>query len=227
MHLICLGVVKKLLLNIWLQGKPLQKLSKECIKNISNLLLSIKSYVPIEFVRKTRLLDEVKRWKATEFRFFLLYSGPLVLQNLISYDKYLHFLTLHVAIRILMSTDLYNTYSEFANCLLLYFIDQFKVIYSYEYISHNVHGLAHIVEDCKIYGTLDLFSAFPFENCLQALKKLVRKPDQPLAQIARRLHEKDYTLSVCDIMENKILFNTDHNEGPLPSNDFEKHNNTI
>lgn len=120
MHLICLGVVKKLLLNIWLNAKPWHKLSKECIKKISYLLLLIRSYVPVEFVRKTRLLDEVKRWKATEFRFFLLYSGPLILQNVISYNKYLHFLTLHIAIRILISKDLYETYNDFANSLLLY-----------------------------------------------------------------------------------------------------------
>lgn len=222
MHLICLGVVKKLLLNIWLQGKPSHKLSNECITKISDLLLSLKSYVPIEFVRKTRSLDEVKRWKATEFRFFLLYSGPLVLQNVISSNKYLHFLTLHIAIRILTSTYLYETYSEFANKLLLYFIDQVKVIYGYEYISHNVHGLAHIVEDTKIFGTLDSFSAFPFKNYLQALKKLVRKPNQPLSQIVHRLREKDYALSICETTENEILFSKEHNEGPLPSNDFVK-----
>lgn len=222
MHLICLGVVKKLLCNIWLHGKPSHKLSKECVRKISDLLLSLKSYVPMEFVRKTRSLDEVKRWKATEFRFFLLYTGPLVLLNLIPSNKYLHFLTLHIAIRILMSTDLKKTYIEFANSLLLYFIDQIAVIYGYEYISHNVHGLAHIVEDTKIYGTLDFYSAFPFENCLQILKKLVRKPNQPLPQIVRRLHEKDYVLSTCDTTQNDIVLSIEHNEGPLPSNDFEK-----
>lgn len=83
MHLICLGIVKKLILNIWLQRKLSYKLSKEYVRKISDLLLSLKNYVPIEFVRKTRSLDEVKRWKATELRFFLLYSGPLVLHNLI------------------------------------------------------------------------------------------------------------------------------------------------
>lgn len=122
----------------------------------------------------------------------------------------------------MISTDLCKTYSEFANSLLLYFIDQIKIIYGYEYISHNVHGLAHIVKDTKMYGTLDLFSAFPFENYLQTLKKLVRKHNQPLAQIVRRLHEKDYALSICDTTENEILFSTEHNEGPLPSNNFEK-----
>jgi len=48
MHLICLGVVKKLLLNIWLQEKPSHKLLKECIRKTSVVLLSIRSYVLIE-----------------------------------------------------------------------------------------------------------------------------------------------------------------------------------
>lgn len=69
MYLICLGVVRKLL-NIWLHGKPSLKLSNESITKISDLLFSIRSYVPNEFVRKTRSLNEVKHWKATEFRFF-------------------------------------------------------------------------------------------------------------------------------------------------------------
>lgn len=122
----------------------------------------------------------------------------------------------------MISTDLHKTYSEFANSLLLYFIDQIKVIYGDEHISHNVHGLAHIVEDTMFYGTLDSFSAFLFENCLQTLKKLVRKPNQALPQIIRRLHEKDYTLSTCNTIGNKILFSAEHNKGPLPSNNFEK-----
>lgn len=57
---------------MWLQGKSSHKLSKKCIKNISDLLLLIGSYVPIEFVRKMRSLDEIKRWKTTELRFFFL-----------------------------------------------------------------------------------------------------------------------------------------------------------
>lgn len=127
MHLICLGVVKKLLLNIWFHGKPSHKLSNECLKNISDLLVSIKNYVPVEFVRKTRSLHEVTRWKATELRFILLYSGPIVFKNLISEERYLHFLSLHVAIRILSCTELCKMYITFAHNLLLYFVDKVKV----------------------------------------------------------------------------------------------------
>lgn len=117
--------------------------------------------------------------------FFLLFSGLVVLRNIISYEKYLHFLSLHIAVRILSCAELCNRYIMFAHNLLLYFVDKVKVIYGFEYVSHNVHGLTHIVDDVKIYGTLDLFSAFPFENYLQYLKKLLRKPNEPLSQIIR------------------------------------------
>jgi hypothetical protein len=37
------------------------------------------------------------------------------------------------------------------------------------------------------HGPLDLFSAFPFENYLGKLKKLIRSPKKPLAQIVKRI----------------------------------------
>lgn len=73
-----------------------------------------------------------------------------------------------------------------------------------------------------MYGTLDSFSAFKFENYLQFLKKLLRKPNQPLAQIIRRIHESNNIPSKSDKIKDEILFSKEHNEGPLPSNDFER-----
>jgi len=113
----------------------------------------------------------------------------VILKNILPFDKYLHFIALHVAIKILMSVELYTTYLDYAQSLLQYFIKQFIVIYGEEYISHNVHGLSHVVDDSKIFGNLDCYSAFPFENYLRYLKKLVRKPDAPLMQIINRIQE--------------------------------------
>ena len=58
----------------------------------------------MEFNRKSRLLLEAKRWKATEFRQFLFYTGPVVLRKILNNDRYINFLCLHVAIIILASS---------------------------------------------------------------------------------------------------------------------------
>ena len=40
--------------------------------------------MPLKFARQAQVLLEVKRWKAIEFRQFLLYSGPTVLKGVLS-----------------------------------------------------------------------------------------------------------------------------------------------
>ena len=53
----------------------------------------------------------------------------------------------------------------------------------------NVHSLLHLADDVAVHGALDKFSAFPFENYLQKLKRFVRSGKNPIVQIARRLSE--------------------------------------
>ena len=40
------------------------------------------------------------------------------------------------------------------------------------------------------HGPLDKFNAFPFENYLGAIKKMLRTPNKPLIQLCRHLEEK-------------------------------------
>lgn len=70
-----------------------------------------------------------------------------------------------------------------------YFVKTFIILYGNDQVSHNVHNLLHICDDVARFGTLDQFSAFRFENYLQSLKKLLRKPEKPLQQIIRRKYE--------------------------------------
>jgi len=100
MHLVCLGVVKKML-NIFVHGKiKAIKFSSVVINEISQNLCNISSWIPSDFVRKTRGLEELERWKATELRLFLLYIGPVVLQNYLPENYIVHFNCLNCAIRI-------------------------------------------------------------------------------------------------------------------------------
>ena len=62
---------------------------------------------------------------------------------------------------------------------------------------------------------LIIFHAFPFENFLQCLKKMVRKPTFPLQQVIRRLSERQ-GIERPNQTKTKEL-RKKHNEGPLPS----------
>jgi hypothetical protein len=54
---------------------------------------------------------------------------------------------------------------------------------------YNVHCLGHLAEDALVYGQLDNFSAFPFENYMQYLKKLIRGKNRQLEQVVSRVKE--------------------------------------
>lgn len=69
----------------------------------------------------------------------------------------------------------------------------FKII---NLVSYNIHNLIHLTADAEIFGVLNNFSAFQFENYLQQLKKLIRKASHPLQQLCRRYQEIDYVRQV-------------------------------
>lgn len=99
MHLICIGVVKKLI-KMWVIGPAIKtKLSRQVKQNISQYLVDTRNFIPREFVRKPRQIEEFGQWKATELRQFLLYT--VILHKKLHSTIYSHFLCLHVAIRLL------------------------------------------------------------------------------------------------------------------------------
>ncbi len=191
MHLVCLGVVRKLLL-LWIKGKPgPYKLHKKSVDKLSSLHCELAPALPIEFGRKSRSLWEIDRWKATELRTFLLYTGPVILRNVIKIEQYKLFLNLSVAVRILAMPRQKSEMIHYAESLLTYFVAQFKKLFGKVNLSYNVHGLLHLAKDVRKHGHLDQFSAFKFENYLGQLKKIVRSPNLPLQQVHRRLSERD------------------------------------
>lgn len=75
MHLIYLGIVKKLIL-LRCSSKPTKgKLSRNQKSLISSALSSIGLNIPSEFNRTPDSLYTSHRWKGTQYRQFILYSG--------------------------------------------------------------------------------------------------------------------------------------------------------
>ena len=93
MHMVCLGVTKHIL-HYLKKGPRKCKLSSQQFAQTSDNVKALRGAMPSEFARQPRSLDELERWKATEFCQFLLYTGPVVLRNVVSKDLYQHFLCL-------------------------------------------------------------------------------------------------------------------------------------
>ena len=221
MHLHCLGVMKKLLVSIWIKGKPPVKLRSQKILQISEKLLMQSKNIPNEFCRKPRGLQEANRWKATELRQFLLYSGIVVLYSVIPKKYYDNFLALHLSTFILCNPKSNETQLDYAHSLLIYFVKSFKILYGQENMSHNVHNLLHVVDDVRLFGCLDNYSAFPFENYLQVLGNLIRKPGKPVQQIVNRLFEAEYAnKNVLGCKAKRYGAHKPHDKGPLTVNSF-------
>ena len=66
MYLVCLCVTRRML-TFMKEGPRLCKLSQQQLFLLSSNLENIKGKIPSDFAREPRRLDELKRWKATEF----------------------------------------------------------------------------------------------------------------------------------------------------------------
>lgn len=211
MHLVCLGVMKRILL-MWIKGPLCSRVGPRVVDAISDALIALKGKIPCEFARKPRSLSEIDRWKATEHRQFLLYTGPVVLKHLIHTNMYNNFMLFSVAIHFLINERLCMAYNQYAKELLKTFVEHFYNLYGNEMAVYNVHSLIHLADDAKMFDSLENISAFPFENFLQKLKRLVRKPEFALQQVIRRLHE---ATSVEKDNEIVTSLHREHLEGPL------------
>ncbi|XP_036148989.1 uncharacterized protein LOC118647704 [Monomorium pharaonis] len=189
MHLACLGIMKKLYLDIWYFGHTDKKLkpSYRCI--LDKRINYIKQWTPCEFQRKPR--KPVAQLKASELsKFILLYIGPILFKNILDDQIYKHYCLLHAAFRIMCSSRFLHLFINKARKYLDSFFDIMPLLYGNTSLSINVHNLIHIVDDVEYFNcTLDNISAFPFESMLGKIRKMIRTGNHPLSQVCRRLYE--------------------------------------
>ena len=217
MHLVLLGVTKTML-RLWIDPKTNPNLHILQLDNLSNSFVCLRAWVPKEFARKPQPLLDLGHWKATTFRLFLLYAGPIILQDILPDEYTEHFNFLSCAIRILCHPTLHLQNNESAKELLIYFVRQFKCLYGENYVTWNMHNLVHIADDAKNFGPLDRYSAFPFENYMQVLKRMIRKKGQILPQIHRRLTEKkDFIKKVISKKQKTLPLMTQRRNKSLPT----------
>ncbi|CAN8028629.1 unnamed protein product [Ixodes persulcatus] len=169
MHLVCLGVVKKIL---WFRGSKTYRLGNAVRDEMSRKCVELAQFVASDFSRKPRTFSDLDRWKATEFRMFVLYNGPLILAKCLPESMYKNVMVLHCGLAILASTSPSEDFLCYAERLLVFFVRTYISIYGESAVSHNVHGLIHLGQDVRTHGPLEMWSSFPFENFMQSMKKM-------------------------------------------------------
>ncbi|KAG7454114.1 hypothetical protein MATL_G00263740 [Megalops atlanticus] len=178
MHLVCLGVVCRLLDLRFTAGPLSCRLSFRQMEQISWKLIGSRHFIPTGFAQKPRGLSERLKWKATQLRQFLLYTEPVFLLSELSASVYNNFMLLSVAISILASPSLSAALNDFADKLLVSFVTHFSELNGPEFVTYNVHGLIHLSEDVKLHGHLGLISGFPFDlKCSESFVNLPLETD--------------------------------------------------
>lgn len=146
-------------------------------KFLSDKLSFLNRKLPREFARQPRSLYYMDKRKATEFRQFVLYTGPLVMRSVVTERVYNHFLALTVAMSIFLEPDdnFRNAHLDYARELLVFYVKTSPFLYSDRCVSYNIHSLMHLAD-----------------NVIEKdKKKSVRKPQNPIAQVAKRLVEME------------------------------------
>jgi hypothetical protein len=215
MHLICLGVTRKLCHYYFKASKGERlpcRLSSSQMHLLSDDITDIRTSIPCEFQRKLRPLNEFEHYKASEFRSIILYFGPFLFKKYIPLAYYRHFTLLHFATYVFCSERYTHLYPQASQCLKI-FVKQMCRLFGQKSQIYNVHVLLHVPYFVSLYGKLDNFSTFPFENFLSLLKKRIKATKERERHIVSQLLSirAIYTGSICK--EGEILFSN-----KLPNN---------
>lgn len=172
MHGVLLGV-HKLLLELWL----LPKFGKDNFifqdkqELVNKRLLGIKPTLNI--TRLPRSIQDMKYWKASEFRSFLLYFGGPVLHDILNKDIFGHYLLLVNSMHILLKFGFTPNDNNRAEGMLTKFCELFADLYDDRFMRLNVHQLLHL-SDARTLGPLYTHSCFSFEDKNGVLLKMIK-----------------------------------------------------
>lgn len=111
-----------------------------------------------------------------------------MLKDILRKELYEHFLTLHVAVALLVCPSL-RGHAQYAEQLMQYVVKCGISLYGDEFPVYSIHNFVHLPSNSLQLSPLDAFSALPFENYLQKLKQLVRTGRRLLEQLAKRVKE--------------------------------------
>lgn len=177
MHSVCLGVVRRLCeyYFVGITGMKLPcKLSAALKEKVSNQIIYLRKYMPSNFSKKLRPLNEFAHYKALEFRMIVLYLGPVILKDVLPPEFYSHFLLLHFSVYCFCSPLYHRVFFSEAQGCIERFCESSEGLFNNRLQTYNCHIIRHIPEFVSRYGVLDSWSSFVYENYLGVLKRRLK-----------------------------------------------------
>lgn len=163
MHRVCLGVVKNVMqlqLSDGNKGKDFFVGASKA--RMSHQLLSIR---PPDIVgRLPRSLDDLKDWKATELKNWLLHCSVAVLRETLNPLYFFHWTLLVGGMGKLCSYSMSNDDLGIADQMLQDFVLLMEVLYGPLKCTMNVHLLQHLAYCVSRRGPIWAYSCFAFES---------------------------------------------------------------
>lgn len=208
-HLICLGVVRRLTHFYFLRVKDFKlkcRLSSHQLQHVSSLIDKCKPFFPKEFNRKFRDLRELLNFKATEFRTFILYLAPFILRNVLPKQYYENLLLLHFSVYVFVSKKHTNLYKN-AEASLQRFVAQCPSLFTQKCLVYNFHVLLHLPHFVNLYGPLDGWSTFFYENYLSMLKRRTKCTPSIFNHLCSNMMNIRELTTVCD--PSHLFFSSD------------------
>ena len=223
MHLVSLGVVKYFALKIftesgpWYLGQQIDEIDEFLRKSVR---------VPDFINRLSRKAKDIKYWKASELRSFLLYYSAPLFKDRLPKKYFQHWLLLVEAFHILLKDALSENDLNTAEILLRSFVRDVGTLYGEICYTYNLHCLLHVCLLVRRWGPVWSTSAFIFEsyngfigNTVHGTKHLGKelinniKISQSVAVLenivnANASHDHHPRLSLTEFLGKPLLMNT-------------------
>ncbi|KAL7290838.1 hypothetical protein TKK_0015573 [Trichogramma kaykai] len=184
MHGSLLGVTKQL----WAKWSNAY-FKKPHLEKIKSRMLHIKLIRDIR--RSIRPLEFAGKYKATEWRTWLLFLSLPVLKDILPEDEFLSFSKFVSSVYELLKEKITDDDLRKVEYNLLNFTGQSEIDYYEGFITFNVHSLNHYCHAVKHCGPFWSTSAFPFENGSFEFMREINAPNGCLRQISEKWLRKN------------------------------------
>lgn len=152
---------------------------------------------PVSSTRLPRSLAERALWKATEWKFWLLFYSLPCVDGILPNRFVCHFSLLCQAIFMLLKTTVSREDLSCAGTLLTQFVRQTECLYGKAMSTYNLHQLLHLCDSVRNLGPLWATSLFPFESQIGDILQLVSAAKALPLQIAERCVMKQKLQDFC------------------------------